>query len=79
MPISKARAKRLDLYFNTTPLKESLGAALDSLQLDGDVSARLHLNIPLDGEMTTAKGDVRPQNNSLFIKPLDTTLQNPER
>lgn len=26
--------------------------------------------------MTTAKGDVRLQNNSLFIKPLDTTLQN---
>jgi uncharacterized protein YhdP len=23
-----------------------------------DVSARLHLDIPLDGEMTTAKGDV---------------------
>ncbi|STS86629.1 membrane protein [Klebsiella variicola] len=40
------------------------------------MSARLHLNIPLDGEMTTAKGDVRLQNNSLFIKPLDTTLQN---
>ena len=53
-----------------------MGKALDSLQLDGDVSARLHLNIPLDGEMTTAKGDVRLQNNSLFIKPLDTTLQN---
>ncbi len=76
MPISKARAKRLD-SLNTTPLKESLGAALDSLQLDG-MSARLHLNIPLDGEMTTAKGDVRLQNNSLFIKPLDTTLQNLE-
>ena len=40
------------------------------LQLDGDVNARLHLDIPLDGEMTTAKGDVRLQNNSLFIKPL---------
>ncbi len=72
----KGPGKEVGPYFNTTPLKESLGAALDSLQLDGDVSARLHLNIPLDGEMTTAKGDVRLQNNSLFIKPLDTTLQN---
>ncbi len=26
--------------------------------------------------MTTAKGDVHLQNNDLFIKPLDTTLQN---
>ncbi|HDH1517645.1 TPA: AsmA2 domain-containing protein YhdP [Klebsiella quasipneumoniae subsp. similipneumoniae] len=72
----KGPGKEVGPYFNTTPLKASLGAALDSLQLDGDVSARLHLNIPLDGEMTTAKGDVRLQNNTLFIKPLDTTLQN---
>lgn len=40
------------------------------------MSARLHLDIPTDGEMTTAKGDVRLNNNSLFIKPIDTTLQN---
>lgn len=46
------------------------------MQLDGDVNARLHLDIPLDGEMTTAKGDVRLNNNSLYIKPLDSTLKN---
>jgi uncharacterized protein YhdP len=40
------------------------------------VNARLHLDIPLDGEMTTAKGDVRLKNNSLFIKPLESTLKN---
>lgn len=62
-------------YFNETPLKETLGSALDELQLDGNVSARLHLDIPLDGELTTAKGDVNLVNNSLFIKPIDTTLK----
>lgn len=46
------------------------------MQLDGDVNARLHLDIPLDGELTTAKGDVRLNNNSLYIKPLDSTLKN---
>jgi uncharacterized protein (TIGR02099 family) len=40
------------------------------------VNARLHLDIPLDGEMTTAKGDVRLNNNNLFIKPLDSTINN---
>lgn len=39
------------------------------------MSARLHLDIPLDGELTTAKGDVNLVNNSLFIKPIDTTLK----
>ena len=63
-------------YFNETPLKASLGATLDELQLDGDVSARLHLDIPLDGEMTTAKGEVNLRDNSLFIKPLNSTLHN---
>ena len=40
------------------------------------MNARLHLDIPLDGEMTTAKGDVRLNNNSLYIKPLESTLKN---
>ncbi|HBI11990.1 MAG TPA: TIGR02099 family protein, partial [Franconibacter pulveris] len=59
-----------------TPLKDSLAATLEELQLDGDVNARLHLDIPLDGELVTAKGDVALNNNSLFIKPLDSTLHN---
>lgn len=63
-------------YFQQTPLKSSLGAALNELQLEGDVNARLHLDIPLDGKLTTASGEVRLANNSLFIKPIDTTLKN---
>lgn len=63
-------------YFNETPLKDSLGATLDELQLNGDVNARLHLDIPLDGEQVLAKGDVRLSDNSLYIKPLNSTLKN---
>lgn len=43
-------------YFDETPLKDSLGSTLAELQLDGDVNARLHLDIPLDGEQVTAEG-----------------------
>ena len=68
--------KAVGPYFEETPLDDSLGAALQELQIDGDVNARLHLDIPLDGEMTTAEGDVVLNNNSLFIKPLDSTLKN---
>ncbi|MEL0552190.1 AsmA2 domain-containing protein YhdP [Raoultella lignicola] len=67
--------KEVGPYFKETPLKETLGSALDELQLDGNVSARLHLDIPLDGELTTAKGDVVLANNNLYIKPIDTTLK----
>lgn len=40
------------------------------------MNARLHLDIPLNGELVTAKGEVTLRNNSLFIKPLDNTLKN---
>ena len=62
-------------YFQKTPLHDSLGATLEELQLKGGVNARLHLDIPLDGSMTTAKGNVRLQNNQLFVQPLNTTLK----
>ncbi|EEU3387307.1 AsmA2 domain-containing protein [Escherichia coli] len=72
----KGPGKAVGPYFDKTPLKDSLGATLQELQLDGDVNARLHLDIPLNGELVTAKGEVTLRNNSLFIKPLDSTLKN---
>lgn len=63
-------------YFKKTPLNDSLAAALDELQIGGDVNARLQLDIPLNGRMTTAKGDVVLNNNTLLIKPLSSTLHN---
>ncbi|EIX5790907.1 AsmA2 domain-containing protein YhdP [Escherichia coli] len=72
----KGPGKAVGPYFDETSLKDSLGATLQELQLDGDVNARLHLDIPLNGELVTAKGDVTLRNNSLFIKPLDSTLKN---
>ena len=68
--------KAVGPYFDETPLDDSLGAALQQLQLDGNVNARLNLDIPLNGNMTTAKGNVALNNNNLYIKPLDTTLKN---
>ncbi|EFO3890240.1 TPA: AsmA2 domain-containing protein YhdP [Escherichia coli] len=72
----KGPGKAVGPYFDETPLKDSLGATLQELQLDGDVNARLQLDIPLNGELVTAKGEVTLRNNSLFIKPLDSTLKN---
>ncbi|MFU9135266.1 AsmA2 domain-containing protein YhdP [Erwinia tasmaniensis] len=66
--------KEVGNYFNLSPLKSSLGAALNQLQIGGDVSGHLHLDIPLDGEEVHATGNVNLRNNTLFIKPLDSTL-----
>lgn len=61
-------------YFQQTPMKNSLGATLEELQLGGDVNARLHLEIPLDGRQVLAKGDVLLNNNTLFIKPINSKI-----
>lgn len=61
-------------YFKDTPLDNSLAAALDDLQISGDVNARLHLDIPLNGQQTLASGEVTLDNNTLLIKPLESTL-----
>ncbi|HEK5256589.1 TPA: TIGR02099 family protein [Escherichia coli] len=47
----KGPGKAVGPYFDETPLKDSLGATLQELQLDGDVNARLHLDIPLNGDL----------------------------
>ena len=63
-------------YFEQTPLKPTLGAALQQLQIGGNVRGSLNLDIPLNGELVHASGNVVLNNNSLHIKPLNTTLNN---
>ncbi|EKN4695222.1 AsmA2 domain-containing protein YhdP [Yersinia ruckeri] len=64
-------------YFMDTPLYDTVGSALDELQVGGGVSGRLHLDIPLvEGNITHATGEVTLNNNSLLIKPLQSQLEN---
>ncbi|MGK3144474.1 AsmA2 domain-containing protein YhdP [Pantoea sp. C2G6] len=66
--------KQIADYFQQTPLKASLGAALEQLQIKGNVGGHLNLDIPLDGKQVHARGNVDLHNNSLLIKPLKSTL-----
>ncbi|WP_411705207.1 AsmA2 domain-containing protein YhdP [Edaphovirga cremea] len=66
--------KEVGNYFMQTPLDDSLGGALEELQVSGEVNGRLHLDIPLDGEKVTASGEVVLNNNGLFIKPLESKM-----
>lgn len=61
-------------YFTQTPLKSSLGAALDQLQVKGQVAGHLKLTIPLDGKPVEAAGDVNLANNSVTVEPLKSQL-----
>ncbi|MEH2920756.1 AsmA2 domain-containing protein YhdP [Samsonia erythrinae] len=63
-------------YFHQTPLASSLGTALDALNIGGPVQGTVRLDIPLAGDDVRASGDITLNNNSLYIKPLDTTIKN---
>ncbi|AWH88424.1 AsmA2 domain-containing protein YhdP [Limnobaculum parvum] len=63
-------------YMNGSPLKSSVGAALEQVDVGGNVSGRLQLDIPLDGKNALAKGDITLKGNSLYIKPIDSTMEN---
>ncbi|MDR5017952.1 AsmA2 domain-containing protein YhdP [Yersinia rochesterensis] len=64
-------------YFIDTPLKDSVAETLQELQVGGNVSGRLHLDIPLEeNRITHASGEVTLKNNSLLVKPLQSQLEN---
>lgn len=57
-------------YFADTPLKASVGSALQQLVVEGPINGDLALNIPLNGHPVKASGKVNFSDNHLFIKPL---------
>lgn len=70
----RGSGKDIGDYFMNTPLHDTLGSALQELQISGEVNGRLHLDIPLDGELVRATGGVTLKDNSLLIKPLESTI-----
>lgn len=67
--------KQIQQYFTQTPLKNSLGGTLDELQIDGTVTGKLNLAIPLSaGKDVVAKGQVNLNKNTIFVRPIDSTL-----
>ncbi|SFN27069.1 TIGR02099 family protein [Izhakiella capsodis] len=65
-------------YFNQSALRNTLGTTLNELLIGGEVSSRLHLDIPLEHKLgiVRASGNVLMQNNTLTIKPIGSTLHN---
>ncbi|MDC9592176.1 AsmA2 domain-containing protein YhdP [Xenorhabdus sp. IM139775] len=67
--------KSIHHYFNHTPMADTIGRALDNLQLDGRVDGKLHLNIPLQHGDVAASGEVVLKDTHLFIKPLNSKME----
>ncbi|WP_340609599.1 AsmA2 domain-containing protein YhdP [Xenorhabdus bharatensis] len=62
-------------YFHQSSLSETVGSALDNLQLSGKVDGRLHLDIHLEEGTTDARGEVVLKDTELFIQPLNSRMK----
>lgn len=75
---AKINGKGQDIhsYLSHSPLKDSVGVALDEVQISGNVSGRLHLNIPMNGkDITQASGEVTLLDNDILISSIGSTLE----
>ncbi|MGL4270628.1 MAG: YhdP family protein, partial [Plesiomonas sp.] len=70
----QGRAPEVQYYLTHSPLRDSVGAALQEIQLQGPVKGDLQLSIPLSGAEADAKGRVWLENNTLRLTSLDLVL-----
>lgn len=63
-------------YLNDSPLRNSVAAALEQVQISGEVSGNLRLTIPLNKEsMVEASGHIQLDKNDILIKPVNLMLE----
>ncbi|WP_338884218.1 AsmA2 domain-containing protein YhdP [Xenorhabdus sp. TH1] len=66
--------KSIHDYFNHSPMADTIGSALENLQLNGRVDGKLHMDIPLRHGKVVASGEVALKDTHLFIKPLNSEM-----
>ncbi|KJG29556.1 TIGR02099 family protein [Photobacterium angustum] len=63
-------------YMLKTPLADSVGSALQTVRVNGPVTAKLTLDIPFDGSDVDAKGQVFLKNNRIDLQTPSLTVDN---
>lgn len=62
-------------YLKNSPLSDSVAAALEQVQITGDVAGRLSLQIPFTNEeIVEAQGRISLSDNDIYITPVNITL-----
>lgn len=63
-------------YLNDSPLRHSVAAALEQVQISGEVSGNLRLTIPLNkNSQVEASGHIELDKNDILIKPVSLMLE----
>jgi len=64
----------INRVIKASPLKSTVGVALNQLGIGGKVTADIDLTIPFDGTKPVTKGQIRLSNNSVHLKAIDLSL-----
>jgi uncharacterized protein (TIGR02099 family) len=67
--IKPTNASYIGDLMNQSPLKDSVGSALEQLQVSGEVTGEFHLNLPLNNnEQALASGNILFDNNQVALQ-----------
>ncbi|GGD61956.1 YhdP family protein [Lacimicrobium alkaliphilum] len=72
---TRASGKHLSALMNNSQMAESLGNVLSEIQITGELSTAMNLNIPLTGKNVVASGTVRFNDNPVYFQSLDLNVQ----
>lgn len=67
--------KDLREYMLATPLVDSVGAAMNYINVQGDIGAKISLAIPMNGDDVTVKGEAKLDNNQVSIARPNIQMQ----
>jgi len=73
--IANADAQAVTQVMQSSELADSVGAALEQIQISNKLQATLALDIPLEGDDVIATGLVNFDHNSVYIPELDLNLE----
>lgn len=62
-------------YLYRSPLQNSVGSALQAVQIQKPLTGQLKLDIPLNGDQVKVNGQVNLAGNSLYLPSLDLSLE----
>jgi len=72
---ASAKGKQLRALMQQSSIADSLGAALEQVQIDKALSTHLNLYIPLSGKNIVAKGEIELSDNDIYIPALQLNIK----
>ncbi|WP_088329515.1 YhdP family protein [Lacimicrobium sp. SS2-24] len=72
---TQAQGRDVAALMNNSQMADSLGKVLEQIRIEGELSTRMNLSIPLTGKEVVASGQVSFANNPVYIENLELSVE----